>query len=156
MADLKTLTEEMEKLNQQIKVVLAVSEYRELDDLSGLSDFKQLKTADERQTLEEYRHVLDKLDEVQNTLAYYQRPIVEISRIYRNETGRYETDKGYYYTSGSKIEFLRTEEVYNEDKDAMESVEIWTTSRIESQNGQYYIVGFSSLELSGLKIRRRG
>lgn len=156
MADLKTLTEEMEKLNQQIKVVLSVSEYRELDDLSGLSDFKQLKTADERQTLEEYRRVLDKLNEVQNTLAYYQRTIVEISRIYTNELGRYETDNGYCYTSGSRIEFLREDEVYNEDTDKMEQVEVWTTSRVESQNGKYYIVGYSDLEMSGLKVRRRG
>ena len=155
MADLKTLTEEMEKLNQQIKVVLAVSEYRELDDLSGLDGYDKIKSADELQQIEEYRRILQKLDEINSAFEYFERPIIEVSRIYTNELGRYETDGGYCYTSGSSIEFLREDEIYNKDTDKMEQVEVWTTSRVESQNGQYYIVGYSDLEMSGLKVRRR-
>lgn len=156
MADLKALSDEMAKLKRQIETLLCVSQYRECDDLSGLDDYQQIKTADQRQMLEEYRNILYKLDEVQNALAYFEKPIREVSRIYRNETGRYETDKGHYYTSGSGIEFLRTEEVYNYDTDTWENAEIWTCSRVESQDGKYYIVGYPDLELSGLTVRVRG
>lgn len=156
MADLKVLSEEMEKLQKQIAAILSISQYQECDDLSCLDDYRQIKTADQRQQLEEYRNILYKLEEVHRSLAYFKRPIREVSRIYRNETGRYETDRGHYYTSGSSIEFLRTEEVYNYDTDTWENAEIWTCSRIESQDGEYYIVGYSDLELSGLTVRVRG
>ena len=112
--------------------------------------------ADERQKLEEYRNILYKLDEVQGNLAYYDKPVKEVSRLHMNSEGRYETAKGHYYTSGSGIEFLRTEEVYNYDTDKWKNAGIWTCSRVESRNGQYYIVGYSDVELSGLKVRVRG
>lgn len=156
MADLKALSDEMAKLKRQLETVLYISAYRDYDDLSGLDDYKQIKTADQRQQLEEYRNILYKLDEVQSDLAYFEKPIREVSRIYTNESGRYETDKGHYYTSGSGIEFLRTEEVYNYDTEEWENAEIWTCSRVESKDGQYYIVGYPDVEMSGLKVRVRG
>ena len=55
--------------------------------LSGLDDYKKIKTADQRQQLEEYRNILYKLDEVQSDLAYFEKPIREVSRIYTNEGG---------------------------------------------------------------------
>lgn len=156
MADLKALSDEMAKLKRQLETVLYISGYRDYDDLSGLDDYKQIKTADQRQQLEEYRNILCKLDEVQSDLAYYEKPIREVSKIHTNESGRYETDKGHYYTSGSGIEFLRIEEAYNYDTDTWENVEIWTTSRVESKDGKYYIVGYPNLEMSGLTVRVRG
>lgn len=156
MADLKTLSEEMAKLKRQLETVLYISGYRDYDDLSGLDDYKQIKTADQRQQLEEYRNILYKLDEVQSDLAYFEKPIREVSRIYTNENGRYETDKGHYYTSGSGIEFLRTEEVYNYDTEEWENAEVWTCSRVESRNGEYYIVGYSDIDMHGLTVRVRG
>ena len=157
MADLKALSDEMAKLKKQLETLFSISHYREYDDLSGLDDYQQIKIADQRQQLEAYRNILYKLDEVQRTLAYYERSVQEVSQIYRNnETGRYETDKGYYYTSGSGIEFLRTEEVYNYDTDSWETAEIWTCSRVESKDGEYYIVDYPNLELSGLTVRIRG
>lgn len=156
MTGLKTLSLEMEKLKKQLETVLYISGYRDCDDLSGLDDYKQIRTADQRQQLEEYRSILCKLDEVQSKLAYFEKPIQEVSRIYTNESGRYETDKGHYYTSGSGIEFLRTEEVYNYDTEEWEDAEIWTCSRVESKDGQYYIVGYPNLEMSGLTVRIRG
>lgn len=156
MADLKALSDEMAKLKKQIETVLYISDYRDCDDLSGLDDYKQIKTADQRQQLEEYRSILYKLDEVQSTLAYYERPIREVGTLHLNSQGRYETESGYYYTSGSGIEFLRTEEVYNYDTETWEDAEVWTSSRVESKNGNYYIVGFPNVELSGLTVRVRG
>lgn len=156
MTDLKTLSLEMEKLKKQLETVLYISGYRDCDDLSGLDDYKQIRTADQRQQLEEYRNILCKLDEVQSNLAYFEKPIQEVSRIYTNESGRYETDKGHYYTSGSGIEFLRTEEVYNYDTEEWEDAEIWTCSRVESKDGKYYIVDYPNLEMTGLTVRIRG
>lgn len=156
MADLKALSDEMTKLKRQLETVLYISGYRDYDDLSGLDDYKQIKTADQRQQLEEYRNILYKLDEVQSDLAYFEKPIREVSRIYTNESGRYETDKGHYYTSGSGIEFLRTEEVYNYNTDEWENAEVWTCSRVESKDGQYYIVGYSDIDMHGLTVRVRG
>ena len=156
MADLKALTSEMEKLKKQIETVLYISAYRDYDDLSGLDDYKQIKTADQRQQLEEYRNILYRLDEIQADLAYYEKPIREVSKIHTNSSGRYETAKGHYYTSGSGIEFLRVEEVYNYDTDEWENAEIWTTSRVESKDGHYYIVGYPNLAMSGLTVRVRG
>lgn len=156
MADLKALSDEMSKLKKQLETVLYISGYRDYDDLSGLEDFKQIKTADQRQQLEEYRNILYKLDEVQADLAYYEKPIREIGTLHMNESGRYETESGHYYTNGSGIEFLRVEEIYNYDSEQWENAEIWTTSRVESKDGHYYIVGYSNVEMSGLTVRVRG
>lgn len=52
MADLKALSDEMEKLKKQIGTMLTVSSYRDHGDLSGLDDYKRIKTADQRQKLE--------------------------------------------------------------------------------------------------------
>ncbi len=156
MADLKALSDEMAKLKKQIETVLYISDYRNCDDLSDLSDYEQIKSADDWQKLEEYRGILYKLDDIQASLAYYEKPVKEVSRIYRNETGRYETDRGHYYTSGNSIEFLRVEETYNYDTDKWEDAPIWTTSRVEHNGQDYYIVGYPSVELSGLKVRVRG
>lgn len=141
MADLKALCEEMKKLRKQIDTILYISGHRDYDDLSGLDDYKQIKTADQRQQLEEYRNILCKLDEVQSDLAYFEKPIREVSRIYTNASG---------------IEFLRTEEVYNYDTEEWENAEIWTCSRVESKDGKYYIVGYPDVEMSGLTVRIRG
>lgn len=155
MGDLKALSEEMGKLQKQIGTLFYISDYPECDDMSGLSDYKQIKTADQRQQLEEYRNILYRLEEIKRTLDYYDYPIREVGTLHMNSQGRYETESGYYYTSGSGIEFLRTEEVYNYDTDKWEDAGIWTTSRVESRNGNYYIVGYPDLDMSGLKVRIR-
>lgn len=156
MADLRALSGEMTKLQRQIGTVLSVSDYCDYDDLSGLDDFKQIRTADQRQQLEEYRAILYKLEEVQSVIAYLNSPVQEVSKLHMNSQGRYETDRGHYYTSGSGIEFLRREEVYNYDTEEWEEAGIWTTSRVESWDGEYYIVGYLDADLSGLKVRVRG
>lgn len=155
MADLNTLSTEFEKLKKQIKAIMNISGYQEDEDLSKISDYDKIESADDWQKIEEYKNMLYKLDEVQRTLMYYDRPVIEVSQLHQNESGRYETDKGHYYTSGCAIEFLRTEERFNSDTDVWETIEIWTSSRIESRNGEYYIVGYPDTQLSELTVRRR-
>jgi hypothetical protein len=156
MANLKELADEMAKLKKQFETVLSVSDYYNCEDLSGLDDYMQINTAEQWQQLEEFRHILNQIDEIESTLAYLERPIQEVSRIYINGTGRYETGKGHYYVSGSGIEFLRNEKVYNYGEDIWETVGIWTCSRVESRDGKYYIVGHPDVEMSGLTVRVRG
>lgn len=156
MADLKTLYDELRNLKKQIEKIFSMSKYQDYDELAGLDDYQQIKTADQRQQLEECRIMLLDLEEIENILAYYERPIREVSRIYRNETGRYETNSGYYYTSGSRIEFLRSEEVYDYDTNTWENAEIWTRSWVESKDGEYFIVHYPDVQLSGLTVRVRG
>lgn len=155
MADLKTLSDEMAKLKSQIETIFIISHYQNCDDLSELSDYEQITAADQRQQLEEYRNILYKLDDIQGNLKYYDKPVKEVSRIYANESGRYETDKGHCYTSGSTIEFLRVEETYDYDAEKWEDTPIWTTSRVEHNGSDYYIVGYPDVGLSGLKVRVR-
>ena len=94
MADLKTLSGEITKLKKQIETVLYISKYYDYYALSGLDDFHKPKTADEWQQMEEYCNILDKLDGIQASLAYYEKPVKEVSRLHINQNGRYETDKG--------------------------------------------------------------
>lgn len=155
MGDLKALSEEMTKLQKQIDTLFRISDYLEYDDMSGLSDYRQIQTADQRQQLEEYRNILYRLEDVKRTLDYYGLSVREVGTLHLNSQGRYETESGYYYTSGSGIEFLRTEEIYNPDSDKWEDAGIWTTSRVESKGGKYYIVGYPDVDMTGLKVRVR-
>lgn len=153
MTDLKTLSSEMAKLKKQIETVFYISGYWENSDLSGLSDYEERKNPNDWQKIEEYEEILYELDEIKRRMDYYNNPVEEAGRLHLNSQGRYETDKGHCYTSGSCIEFMRTKEVYNRNKS--EDAHIWTTSWIESRNGEYYIVGYPDVELSGLTVRIR-
>lgn len=155
MTDLKTLETEMKKLEKQIQTILYLSGYPDDNRLESLEDYYQEKSADEWQQMEAYQNILPNLDSMKKELEYYHKPIKEVSRININKDDRYETDKGYYYTSGSKIEFLRTKKIYSNDSDTWQNVEIWTCSRIESKDGKYHIVGYSNIEMAGLLVRVR-
>ncbi|MBD5402961.1 DUF5348 domain-containing protein [bacterium] len=155
MGDFKTLSEEMEKLQKQIDNLFYISDYQEYDDLSGLSDYMQINTPDQRQLLEEYRNILYRLEDIKETFHFLARPILEVGTLHINSQGRYETDSGYYYTSGTRIEFLRTDEVYNHDTDKWESIKTWTASRVESEGGNYFIVGYPDLDMSRITVRVR-
>lgn len=155
MATLKDLSEQMNILRSQLDKIMRLSGYEDYQDLSGLSDYEQIRTADERQIAEEYRSILYKLDEVYRDLNYLNLSICEVGTLHLNPQGRYETESGYYYTSGSGIEFLRQDEVYDYEKQEYVLADIWTCSRVESENGQYYIVYHKNLSMDGLKVRIR-
>ena len=156
MSDLKALSDEMAKLKRQIETVLYISGSQENSDLSGLSDYRQIKSADDWQKVEEYEGILYKLDEMQSRMEYHTKSVKEVSRLHMNSQGRYETDGAHYYTSGSSIEFLKVEEIYNSDTGQYEDTPVWTVSRVEHDGTDYYIVTYGNVELSGLKVRVRG
>ncbi len=154
MTDLKTLEAEVKKLEKQIQTILYLSGYPDDSRLESLEDYYQEKSADEWQQLETYQNILPNLDSMKKELEYYHKPIKEVSRINMKD-GRYCTDKGHYYSSGSRIEFLRTKKIYSNDSDTWQNVEVWTCSRVENKDGKYYIVGYSNIEMAGLLVRVR-
>lgn len=153
----KELSEEMSKLEKQIKTVLDISDFDEPDNLEEwLDSFGRVRNADDIQKLEEYHKMLLMLDDVQDYFKYYNYSVKEVSRLHKGESGRYETDGGWSYGLRSQIEFLRTEKLYNYDTDSYEEVQIWTTSWLaESENGKYYIEEYPDIELEGLEVRVR-
>lgn len=91
--------------------ILKSSTYDDCDDLSGLDiDYRD---GEQLFLLEELQAIMRNLDEVRGRLIYLSLPVREVSRLHKNESGRYETDGGHYYTCGSPIEAL-VEDEYHE------------------------------------------
>ena len=148
MSDLKALSDEMAKLKRQIETVLYISGYQENSDLSGLSDYRQIKSADDWQKVEEYEGILYKLDEMQSRMEYHTKSVKEVSRLHMKSQGRYETDGGHYYTCGSPIEALV--------EDGYRDVPYWVRTTLEHNGKDYFLVGYGSVEMDGLTVRVRG
>lgn len=151
---LEELTTELEQLRRQAKTLLNQTQYREYDDLSGV-EYK--RTDGEALFLSyEYRGILYKLSDIEWTLEYMSRPVDYEDSLVMDKSGRYCTsNRRKTYTSGSGIEFSYSEEVYNSDTEEFERVPCWRTSSIEHNGERYYIVGYSMMELDGLKVRVR-
>lgn len=148
MNDLNELLREVQELNKQVKRVLRDSTFQEYDDLSELDiDYKD---GEQLFLQEELRIVLRKLEEASNRLNYLERPIIEVSKLHKNSSGRYETESGDYYTSGDWIEALID--------DGYRDVPFWARTSVEHNGKDYYLVGYQSIKMDGLtvRIRRRG
>jgi len=145
MADLNMVLSEAQKLNGSIGSLLKLSTYDDYDDLSGLDidyeDGQQLFLQSE------LWKIMEKLSDVMGRIAYLSRPVKEISRLHKNRSGRYETEKGHYYTSGSDIEALV--------KDDYQEVPYWVRTRVEHDGKDYYLVGYKDVRLDGLTVRVR-
>ncbi len=145
MADLNMVLSEAQKLNGSISSLLRLSTYDDYDDLSGLHiDYKDgqqlfLQT--------ELREIMEKLSDVTGRIAYLSRPVKETSRLHKNRSGRYETEKGHYYTSGSGIEALV--------KDDCREVPYWVWTSVEHDGKDYYLVDYKDVRLDGLTVRVR-
>ena len=146
MKDLKQVLAETNELYCKIDSILGSSTY---DDCSDLSDLEiNYKDSEQLFLLGELQAIMQKLDEVRGRLIYLSLPIIEVSRLHRNESGRYETDGGHYYTCGSPIEALV--------EDGYRDVPYWVWSRLESNDKGYYLVGYGNVDMDGLTVRVRG
>ena len=96
MADLKTVLEKTNDLKWKIDSILRYSTYDECDDLGGLDI--NYRDGEQLFLLEELQSIMRNLDEVRGRLTYLALPVREVSRLHKNESGRYETDGGHYYT----------------------------------------------------------
>lgn len=146
MADLKMVLEKTNELKWKIDSVLKYSTYDRCDDLDGLEI--NYKDSEQLFLLEELQAIMRSLGEVRGRLTYLALPIREVSRLHRNESGRYETESGHYYTSGSPIEALV--------EDGYRDVPYWVWTTLEHNGKDYFLVGYGSVELDGLTVRVRG
>lgn len=108
--------------------------------------------------LDEVRIVMEQLENVSNAINYLKRPISYTGILHKNQSGRYELENGYYYTSGSSIEFLCTDryhETYNEKSEEYEIVPYWCKSSVEHDGNDYYIVGHNDILMENLQVRVR-
>ena len=58
----------------------------------------------------EMQTIMDRLADAQERILYLASPVQEISRLHKNASGRYETEQGNYFCSGSQpagsVQFL--------------------------------------------------
>ena len=146
MKDPKQVLAETKGLYSKIDSILKSSTYDDCDDLSGLEI--NYRDGEQLFLLEELQAIMRSLGEVSGRLTYLALPVREVSRLHRNESGRYETESGHYYTSGSPIEALV--------EDGYRDVPYWVWTTLEHNGEDYFLVGYGSVELDGLTVRVRG
>lgn len=145
MADVKSVMAAALGMREEINRLLQLSTYNQDNDLSELKidywDAEQLFLRDE------LRSIMDKLAGVENELRYLSWPVVETSRLWKNEVGKYETAHGHYYSCGSRIEAFVSDDYH-------ESL-YWVRTSVEYDGTDYYLVGYKDIPLDGLTVRVR-
>lgn len=153
MTDIKDITIQMQELKKIIDSLLYSTHYEEGEQLQITYN---INSPDDLQLMDEYKNILYKLENIKYSLDYLKMPILFESKLKLRSDGRYGTiDDRTYYTSGSPIEFLYKDEVYDYENQDYKQVTSWRSSRIEHNGNDYYIVGYSDVELEGLKVRIR-
>lgn len=151
---LNELTKELEQLRRQATNILEDTEYEEYDDFSAIG--YERTDGEALLLVNEYRGIMERLSDIKWTLEYLNRPVDYTDTLRINDNGKYETENGRkYYSCGTGIEFEYSEEVYNSFTEDWEYVKTWRISRVEHNGERYYIVGYSMVELDGLKVRVR-
>ena len=143
----------MEIKDYQDRLTNALIEAGNLLTSSGYRDCRTLEYVDcdsedpnDMQRWDELMDVSKLLMMAVDKLEYIRRPIIGMSQLHKNSSGRYEDDF-YEYTCGSRIEFLLTENCYKPR---------WVSSHVEGDaDGNYYIVGYKELSMEGLETRAR-
>lgn len=138
------LTSSLQDLNRQISNILETTHFNDYDDLSGLDI--DLENPDERFLRDEYRSIMESLDQINRALNYLKRPIEGVYYLHKNDRDRYECEVKEF-TSGNSIEAY----IFDEWEERFS----WIASRIEHNGERYYLVGYPDLDLEGLKIRIR-
>lgn len=144
--NINQVLKESQKLDYDIRNLFRISTFNEYNDLSGLDiDYED---AQQLFLLDEVRMIMEKLDDVRARLSYLNLPIKEISKLHKNEIGKYETESGHYYCCGSNIEALVMDDCHG--------VPYWVCTRVEHDGEGYYLVGNKAISLNGLTVRVRG
>lgn len=139
------LEAELRSMKFSMDRLLKKSNFHEYSDLSGVD----LDYTDPEQILlcNEFRTIMERMADITATLAILDAPVKYTGILSRRPDGRYGTEDGYYYTSGSQIEALV-------DNPASGDPAQWIMSSVEYDD-DYYIVGYREIKLEGLTVRRR-
>ena len=145
MNDLEKVLLGAATLSSEIEDLLKLSSYDKYDDLSGL----KINYTDPEQLLllDELRTVIEKLGEAKRRIDYLIKPVRFTGTLFKNNSGKYELENGHYYSCGSNIEALISDD-YHESP-------YWARSRVEYEGDDYFIVGFKDTSLEGLTARVR-
>lgn len=151
--EIQELMKHLTDLSNEINSIVKKTEFELYEDLSGVSYDKN--SSEDLLLLDEAKRMMDKLASVSATVDYLNRPIKRMGVLHKNDAGRYEIDgSATYYTSGSLIEFLCTDDRYIGDEG--DTIPYWQISHIEAnEKGQYYIVYYNHVQLDGLVVRTR-
>ncbi|RAU92491.1 DUF5348 domain-containing protein [Paenibacillus sp. YN15] len=133
---------ELEKLLPQMKRVVNLIE--DTED-NWLDHYERLDPDDQFQRYMFY-FIAESMQKAQRTIEIMKAPVVASGKLYKNSAGRYEYERGSYFTSGCPIEFLHEEEGRDPS---------WIHSRVEHNGSDYYIVGYPNLSMNGLFVRMR-
>lgn len=145
MANLNTVLSKAMELRGRINGLLQLSAYRDFYDLSELNI--DHKDKDQLFLLDELSVIMEKLADVEDKLKYLSQPIGETSRLHKNESGRYETKRGHYYTCGCGIEAIVSDDRHE--------APYWMHTRVEHNGKNYYLVGSPNVSFDGLTVRVR-
>lgn len=145
MSDIKNVVKCAKELNQQIENLFKLSTFDECGDLSYL----EYDPTDSEQIfhLEEMVKIMENLFSVRKKISHITYPVKEVSKLHKDTAGRYETDGGYYYTSGTGIEVLVSDEYHK--------VPYWKRTCVEHDGKDYYIVGYKDTPLDSVTVRVR-
>jgi intergrase/recombinase len=142
MNDLEKLLNSAISLNKKISEMLEESTYEDYDDLSGL----KIDYEEQLLLLDEFKGILEKLEDVKRDIDYLNRPIVYTGFLQKNSRDRYETEYKEF-TSGNCIEVLIYDDFYEKNR--------WVITSVEHNGKDYYLVGYSKIAIQGLKVRIR-
>ena len=143
--DLQKVFQEAQKLNRNIECLLKFSKFESYGDLHGLHvDYED---SNELFLAEEIQKIIVELTGINDKLKYLSCPVKEISRLYKNHNGRYETSNGYSYTCGRRIEALIPDKHYK--------IGHWVWTRVEHNGIDYYLTNYENIPLNGLLVRVR-
>lgn len=142
--NIREFQERMDDALNDVKHLLVQSGYYDNLTLGNIDCDRD--DPDDVQRWNEFTNASKLLLKAVDDLNYLHRPITGTSRLCLNTSGRYEDDY-YEYTSGYGIEFLLADNC---------STPCWVHSRVEvDDDGNYYIVGYKSLDMDGLETRIR-
>ena len=151
MKTINELKEELKKLNSSLEGVIRASGFRDYDDLSGLEYDRT--NPEELFLVEEYRGILDQLERASSNIGYLTMPIAYSGRLTKQANGRYSCG-GYELTSGNGLEVLEPCEVLNSEGHYIDGYR-WTSTRLEHNGEDYYLVGVHVDSLEGMQARIR-
>lgn len=139
----------IEQVGSRLKVIQ--NKLEELKEYGGIINEVEYDRENPEQNFkaDNYLRVLDLLGDVDSILEWLEKPIVAEGVLVKNAGGRYQID-------GTDVEFTSGRPLDVWHYDDWKEKEVWTRSRVEHGNGDYYIVALGKdVSIEGLKVRTR-
>lgn len=141
--NINELKNRLSELNADIKHLMKQTKYEAYGNIDAVS--YNNSDIDERFLYNELQGVMYNLNRASDDIDYLTSEVIGEYVLTKNSGERYEDIREY--TCGSTIEFCFYDSFYE--------CERWAISSIEHNGEDYYIVGYKSVKLDGLKTRRR-